>query len=232
MSAPATAGLDALKPAPHGNWEPRRVLTLSAARRRTAFIRLLRFTFMAAAVAITLTVVIQLILSGLQAPSAPPEAVGTDVRMINPRFSGRDENLTPYVLTADSAIRRRDSATGVADLVNPRLAYDFLADDVDASSVLAETGSYDPTNRVLDLNTNVNFSTDAGYQFETSQARIHLRDERVVGEQPVLGTGPMGRIRADSFEIRESGDHVIFEGRVSARIVQDRTRPDAVAGEN
>jgi len=231
MSVAASHGLEALKPAAHGSWEPRRVLTLSAARRRTALVRGLRIGFIVAAIAIVLTVIIQMITGSLQPAPGAPEAVGTDVRMINPRFSGRDENLTPYVLTADSAIRRRESANGLTDLNRPRLVYDFLSENEGGSNVLAQTGTYDPAERVLDLETDVNFSTFTGYRFETSHARIFLREERALGDQPVTGNGPMGQIRADRFEIRESGDHVIFEGRVSARIVQDRTRPDARPGE-
>ncbi len=227
-----TAGLEALKPTAPGSWEPRRVLTLSAARRRTAFIRSLRFAFIGTAVLIVATVLIQLILSNLQPPAGPQEAVGTDVRMINPRFSGRDQNLTPYLLTADSAVRRRESEDGLTDLDRPQLSYDFLAEAAEGSSVLADLGVYDPTNRILDLNTNVNFATDTGYDFATSHSRIYLRDERVVGDEPVLGTGPMGRIRSDRFEIRDGGNHVIFAGRVSARIVQDRTQTGDPAGEN
>lgn len=232
MSAPAAAGLEALKPAPHGSWEPRRVLTLAAARRRTAFISGLRIAFIIAALAIIATILIQLLASTMQPESGPEEAVGTDVRMINPRFSGRDQNLTPYILTADSAVRRRGDEAGLTDLEQPRLIYDFLAESETGSDVLAEQGIYDPTNRTLDLSTDVNFSTSTGYAFATSQARIHLREERVVGEEPVEGTGPVGRIRSDRFEVLNGGDHVIFEGRVRARIVQDRTSPDALAGEN
>ncbi|MBR9826792.1 MAG: LPS export ABC transporter periplasmic protein LptC [Alphaproteobacteria bacterium] len=232
MSAPAAAGLEALKPAAHGSWEPRRVLTLESARKRTAFVRGLRIVFTIAALALTTTVFVQLLMTALQPDDAPEEVVGTDVRMINPRFTGRDENLTPYLLTADSAVRRRDSDVGLTDLERPRLNYNFLAETEEATSVLAETGVFDPTNRILQLDTDVNFATDTGYSFETTTAQIHLRDERVVGEEPVDGTGPVGRIRSDRFEIRDGGDHVIFEGRVRARIVQDRTRPDALEGEN
>lgn len=232
MSAPAAAGLEALKPAAHGSWEPRRVLTLSAARRRTAFVRGMRIAFTIAALAIIATIAVQLFMQTLQPSAGPPEAVGTDVRMINPRFTGRDQNLTPYVLTADSAVRRRASEDGLTDLERPQLEYDFLAETSDGSNVLAEQGVFDPTNRILELRTDVNFSTNGGYSFATSQARIYLRDEYVIGEEPVDGTGPIGRIRADRFELRDGGDHVIFEGRVRARIVQDRTQPQDRAGEN
>ncbi|WP_300556046.1 LPS export ABC transporter periplasmic protein LptC [Maricaulis sp.] len=228
MNATTAQGLEALQPADHGSWEPRRALTLGAARRRTAFVRALRFSFMGGAIAILALIVVQMIANSIGGEAEVTEAVGTDVRMINPRFTGRDENNTPYVVTADSAVRRRDSDAGVTDLDRPRLDYDFLSAGEQASRVLAERGIFDPTNRVLDLEANVNLTTDAGYAFASEHARIFLREERVVGDRPVTGEGPMGRMSADRYEIRDAGTHVIFEGRVRMHIIQSRTaRPDS-----
>lgn len=225
MSVTAHPGLEALQTPHHGSWEPRRALALSVARRRTAFVAGLRVAFATGAAGIVVLVVLQLFLGSRGGPQAEPEAVSTDIRMINPRYTGRDQALTPFTVTADVAIRRRDAPPGVTDLERPRLNYDFLTATEDASQVLAETGRYDQPNRILDLYSDVNLNTTEGYSFQSEHARIFLREERVVGEEPVSGTGPMGRIRADSYEIREGGDHIIFEGNVRARLIQDRTAP-------
>jgi lipopolysaccharide export system protein LptC len=227
MSATTVQGLEALQYPSHGSWEPRRALTLNTARRRTAFVRLLRFTFIAAAIGIVVLLIAQLILGGTSGPTETQEAVSTDIRMINPRFTGRDDNLTPYTVTADVATRSRDSQSGLTELERPRLDYDFLNAGEEMSQVLAETGSYDASNRILDLNADVNFSTDNGYSFSSEHARIFLREERVVGEMPVEGSGPMGTIRADRYEIHNGGDRVIFDGNVQARFLQDRTAETA-----
>lgn len=225
MSTSATPGLDMFQPTLHGRWEPRRALTLSAARRRTALVRLLRLTFLAAIAAIVILLAIQLFLGTAGGPVAPAEAVSTDVRMVNPRITGRDEHLTPYALTADVAIRRRDNANGLTELERPRLDYDFLNTEAGVSEVLAQTGTFDPETRILDLFSDVNLNTDNGYSFSSQHARIFLREERVTGELPVTGSGPVGTIHADRYEIHEGGNRVIFEGNVRARIVQDRTAP-------
>lgn len=222
MSTTAAQGLDALQPTHHATWEPVRALTLSAARRRTAFVRGLRFAFMAAAAGIVALLAVQLIWGNSGGTTEAPTTVGEDVTMINPSFYGRDENLTPYTVTADVAVRRR-GGPGTTELERPRLNYDFLNAGEETSRVVAETGAYDPASRILDLYTNVNLQTEEGYRFESEHARVYLREERVAGEQPVQGTGPMGTIRADRYEIRDGGQHLIFEGRVRARIVQART---------
>ena len=223
MSATANPGLEALHPPHHARWEPRRALALSVARKRTAFVRGLRFFFMAAAAGIVILLGVQLTMGNQGAGPTETEAVSADVRMINPRFTGRDENLTPYAVTADVAIRRRDAAPGITELERPRLDYDFLNANGGTSRVLAQAGRYDLPNRILDLYSDVNLSTQEGYSFSSQHARIFLREERVVGEMPVEGIGPIGEIRADSYEIREGGDLVIFEGNVHAVLVQDRT---------
>jgi lipopolysaccharide export system protein LptC len=221
MSVTANPGLEALQPPHHGSWEPRRALALDVARRRTVFVRRLRMGFMAAAAAIVALLLIQLILGNRGTVESETEAVSSDSRMVNPRFVGRDDALIPYVVTADAAIRHRDGAPDVTDLERPRLDYDFL--NTDASRVLAETGRYDANNRVLDLYSDVNLNTDDGYSFASEHARIFLREARVVGEEPVAGSGPMGMIRADRYEIREGGDLLIFDGNVRMTLIQDRT---------
>jgi len=223
MSATANPGLEVLQTPQHGRWEPRRALALNVARRRTAFVAALRLVFMAGAIGIVALLAVQLYLGSRSTPPAEPEPVSQDIRMVNPRYTGRDDGLTPFAITADVAIRRRDAAPGTTDLERPRLEYDFLNPNGDASRVLAETGRYDEPNRILELYSDVNLNTTEGYTFSSDHARIFLREDRVTGEQPVRGTGPMGEIRADRYEIREGGDHIIFEGNVRARLIQDRT---------
>ena len=225
MSMTATHGLELFQPTMHGNWEPRRALTLGAARRRTAFVRALRLIFITAIIVILALVAVQLFIGSSGGPTVPTEAVSTDVRMVNPRITGRDENLTPYALTADVAIRRRDNSSGLTELERPRLDYDFLNTGANASQVLAQTGTFDTEARILDLYSDVNLTTDNGYSFASEHARVFLREERVTGESPVSGAGPVGTITAERYEIHDGGDRVIFEGNVHARIVQDRTAP-------
>lgn len=224
-SLTTSSGLDAFKSAAAVRWEPRRALALSVARKRTTFVRGLRLVFTAGAVSIAGLLIVQLVMGSGGNATNETEAVSADVRMTNPRFTGRDENLTPYVVTADTAIRRRDAANGVTELERPRLDYNFLEAGADLSRVLAESGRYDLPNRVLDLYSDVNFSTRAGYTFQSNHARIFLREERVTGEEAVEGTGPMGTIRADSYEITDGGNRIIFTGNVRARLIQDRTAP-------
>ena len=227
----AADGLAALKPTSHAAWEPRRVLTLAAARRRSVFVRTLRLGLLAIVLAWVVTIGLQLILGGSGESDARDEPVSADVRMTNPRFTGRDDNSTPFTVTADIAIRRlTENGDELTELEHPRLEYDLLAAEVDAREVVAESGIFDPARRILDLFTDVSFSTRGGYTFDTEQARIFLREERVTGREPVTGSGPMGEISANGYEIRDGGALVIFEGDVVARIYQ--TPRESPAGDD
>lgn len=213
-----TANISPLHPPVHTAWEPRRATTLAEARKRTAFIRLLRICLVTLTGLIAAAVILQILMRSLGATEAEPVTVGEDARMINPRFTGRDENGTPYVVTADAAIRRRGEETRITELEAPQLDYDLITADEDAEGVLARTGLFDADARTLDLQADVRFRTRSGYEFVAEHARIHLADERVTGDSPVRGEGPMGSIRADGYEILDGGDRVVFTGNVRTHL--------------
>ncbi len=216
-----TADTSALQPTPHMAWEPRRATTLTAARRRTAFIRMLRFALIGLTGLIVALVAVQILMRSLGVEEQAPVTVGEDARMINPRFTGRDENGTPYVVTADAAIRRRGSDARVTELEAPQLDYDLITAGEEAEGVLARTGLFDADARTLDLNADVRFRTRSGYEFLAEHARIFLSEERVVGDSPVEGDGPLGTIRADGYEILDGGERVVFTGNVRTHILNE-----------
>lgn len=237
MTAATTDGLSALQAPRHARWEPRRAMHLSVARRRSAFVRGLRVALLALAAALAGWIVVQLALGAIPRGEAEAEIVSEDVRMTNPRFTGRDAAGAPFVVTADYAVRRRGDAAHLTELENPRLDYDMLETAAGVEGMLADSGLYDSLDRTLDLRANVNFRTRTGYVFVTENARLHLRDNRVEGTSPVMGEGPMGAISANSFEVRDGGDHVIFEGDVRTRIYNRRgetggAQHDTPEGEN
>jgi lipopolysaccharide export system protein LptC len=216
-----TAHKSSFQPAPHSVWEPRRATTLAAARKRTRFVRLLRMALVGLASVIIFLMAAQILIRSLGGEAQEAVTVGEDARMINPRFTGRDEAGMPYVVTADAAIRRRGTEARLTELESPRLDYDLIAAYEQADGVLARTGVFDADARTLDLNSDVQFRTQSGYAFEADHARIYLTDERVVGNSPVEGEGPLGTIRADSYEVLDGGNRVVFRGNVRATIYND-----------
>jgi lipopolysaccharide export system protein LptC len=132
---------------------------------------------------------------------------GEAVTMINPRFTGRDSAGEVFSITADAAQRRR-AEDGVVDLVNPVMR------DAKGAELKAPTGYYDRDKGVLELYEAVNITDSGGYSFVSRGARLVLGEDRVEGLSPLEGKGPLGDIRADSYEILDGGNRVVFEGNV------------------
>ncbi len=204
----------------------RRAKSLATARARSRFVAGLRLVLIVAGAGVALIALVQIVVSGGRSAPAPEVALtastGNSERIINPRFTGRDEGGTPYVITAETAERRSGAQQALIDLESPTLDYALLDDGADASRVLARHGVFDESNLSLHLETDVNLTTRSGYVFDTQSATLYLREGVVTGDQPVQGLAPWGGVRADAFEVRDDGQLIILRGDV-------RTRFDAPA---
>lgn len=190
-------------------WTPRRQVTLAQTQRRSTIVRYMRLAFTAgAAIAVGVLAgpVISNAVSGL---GDERRTFGSDeiVTMINPRFTGRDETGAAFVITADTAQRRRANEN-IIDLTNPKMV------DETGSQVTAPEGTYDRQSQTLDLFRDVQVSDEAGYRFRSTSARFYVLEDRIEGVEPLYGTGPLGDIRSDGYEITEDGDVITFTGNV------------------
>jgi len=208
MSADTTHALD--------HWAPRRRLTLAQARKRTQVVKALRFGLVAAA---TVTVCVFFgYLAGSAyrraktANDAPPSQ--EMVVMQNPRFTGRDANGDVYTITADRAERRR-ADENLVDLVNPKLT------DAYESEISAPRGLFNREDETLELFEDVSVADREGYVFNSEQARVLIATGRVEGVKPLVGTGPIGDVRSDSYELNKDDDSVTFINRVQTVIYPD-----------
>lgn len=205
-----------------GYLAPRRVMTLERARRRSVAVKLARLGLAAAMLAIAGAVAFQTISYSLQNPddaeTGPLEA--RTVRMINPRFTGRDAAGAPYEIVARAAVRRLEDLNA-SELEAPALTFQDPAGGP-PTIVDAVDGVFLREEAALDLSGGVRFESGSGYRFETERARVYLRENRVVGDAAVSGEGPMGAIESQSFEILDGGARILFGGGVVSRIEQPR----------
>lgn len=206
MSADTTRAMD--------DWTPHRQLSLAQARARTQIVIYLRFGLVAAAV-VTLSVFLAFIArNAYDRARGANDAIDSDeiVVMINPRFTGRDGDGDLYVITADSAERRRSDAD-LIDLINPRLV------DAFNSEITAPLGLFDRAGETLDLYEDVLLIDPKGYIFNSTHAQVRTRSGQVMGLEPLDGTGPLGDIRADSYQLDNDSGIVTFKGRVQHTIL-------------
>ena len=144
----------------------------------------------------------------------PPQAAG--LRMLNPRFYGRDSGNHAFVLGAAEAAR--DGHTGKAvTLAAPNLTLD--AGGPRPTTVQAAQGVYHEDQRQLALNGKVEVQS-GGYIFHTPDATVDTAKGAVYGTSGVEGHGPLGRVTAKSYGVYDRGKRVIMKGDVHARIVQ------------
>lgn len=198
------------------DWTPQRKVTLLQLRRRSAAVGLWRLVFVAGA-AISAGLFIgpitasAFLFSGSSVVTIPGDEV---VTMLNPRFTGRNVDGEAFLITADTA-RRRRADPNIIDLVNPRMV------DENGTAADAPTGVFDQNAGFLDLFEAVNVRDGEGYAFETTAARVHISEGRVEGLQPLSGTGPLGDVSADTYEVLDEGDRIILRGNVDMVIFPD-----------
>lgn len=198
-------------------FEPRAGVAMQPRRASTRAVRVLRYLLPAIALFLIGLVVAwpQLMGSGggLIAPMLTVDQInGADVmRMLNPRYVGRTSNAEPFEVTAASAH---------LDPSRPnRIHLDELAADIATAGtrqlrLLAVSGIYDRDTADVSLSGGIELTTSDGYRFETPSALLKLDHGRVVGQEPIAGSGPSGTIAAERFEFRDGGEVLHFNGRV------------------
>lgn len=198
-------------------FEPRAGAATQPRRACTRVVRVLRYVLPAIALFLIGLVVAwpQLMGSGggLIAPMLTADQVdGAYVmRMHNPRYVGRTSKAEPFEVTAASAHLDPDQPN--------RINLDQLAADIANAGtrqvrLVAASGTYDRDTADVNLSGGIEVTTSDGYRFETPSALLELNHGRVVGQEPIAGSGPSGTIAAQRFEFRDGGGVLHFNGRV------------------
>lgn len=203
-------------------WAPRRQLDLADVRRHTERVQILRKVFLAVAAVIVLAYLGSIIANALRG-QAELEMVNAEevITMVNPRFTGRDLSGVAFAITAERA-KAHPQEGGVVELQEPVLS------DSSGTLVSAPSGMYNRDGGVLDLYEDVVFIDASGYAFNTTEARIYIDEDRVVGKKPVTGKGPMGSVRADSYEILDGGRRTLLKGN-ACMLIHEEGKEDETA---
>ncbi|MFW6299522.1 MAG: LPS export ABC transporter periplasmic protein LptC [Oceanicaulis sp.] len=204
----------------------RRARSLAGARRRSGLVRALRIALLGAMAALLLNAVLQIAMSGGGETDQPMIELTGGERIVNPRFTGRDEGGQPFVVTALSAARRAGGLGAVADLEAPSLDYALVEAGAErASKVLAATGVFDESDQSLLLREDVELTTRSGYAFSADSALIRLNEGVIFGEDGVYGEAPWGAVRAGRFEVYDEARRIVLENGVRTRLYMDDEDP-------
>ncbi|MFI4966645.1 MAG: LPS export ABC transporter periplasmic protein LptC [Caulobacterales bacterium] len=197
---------------PIGN--PSRRISIKRWRRRSRVIATLR---------IVLPALIGLILVGLggsvaynalTAQHTPPGSASDPIRLVRPRFIGRDKRGRPFVLTSATATRDPQNDQRVY-LDKPVLVLD--EDGPDPLHITSGAGVFHEDTGRLEVSRGVRLSSAHG-AFNTAQSVFDTKTGELVGSGPVQGAGPLGEIQAKSYGVYDKGARMVFSGGVHTRL--------------
>jgi lipopolysaccharide export system protein LptC len=136
------------------------------------------------------------------------------IRLVNPRFVGRDDKGRPFVLTAASATRDPHDYQKVG-LDKPALVLDESGPD--PLRITGGSGVYHEDDRKLELSGGVRLSGQTA-AFETAASLFDTKTGELVGSGPIHGAGSLGEITAKSYGVYGKGDRMVFKGGVHTRL--------------
>jgi lipopolysaccharide export system protein LptC len=76
------------------------------------------------------------------------------------------------------------------------------------------TGEGSKKEKLLNLTENVKLQQSGGYEIETRKATLDLNEGDAHGNEPVVGSGPLGIIQAGGFHTQNQGEVVVFRDGV------------------
>jgi lipopolysaccharide export system protein LptC len=183
-------------------------------RRRSRLIRTLRVALPAAIALIFVGLIGSVAWSTFNAQPKSARAGDEPIRLMNPRFVGRDDKGRAFVLTAISAVRDPKDYQRVI-LQKPALVLD--ENGPDQMRINGAAGVFHEQTGKLELSNGVRMA-DAKNAFNTAASQFDTKTGEVVGSGPIQGAGGLGEIRAESYGVYGKGERMVFKGGVRTRL--------------
>jgi lipopolysaccharide export system protein LptC len=187
-------------------------------KRRSRMISVFRRLLPLTIAAVILALAGQVIFNTIAAARGEVKDRSDPIRMINPRFQGREGDGRGFVISAASATRDDKDLRRVT-LEKPVIT--MGVDTAKPTHVTAQSGLYIEGEPVIRLSGDVQVDDASGYHFTTELANLDTVKNLVEANSPLAGTGPIGQVQSDSYGVYEDGDRIIFRGRVRAQINRD-----------
>ena len=158
----------------------------------------------------------QRFLAKLSVDPAKVVVSGTKINMEAPKLGGFTRDGRPYELTATAAAQ---------DLTNPTLLElkdvraKIAMQDKSTVELTAASGLYDTKGDTMLLRTNVVVTSSAGYSVRLNEAKLDVKTNRIISDQPVDVALSNGTVKANRLEVSDNGDTMLFEGNVDVTLV-------------
>ncbi|MCF6320185.1 MAG: LPS export ABC transporter periplasmic protein LptC [Rhizobiaceae bacterium] len=143
--------------------------------------------------------------------------------MQNPKLNGFDPQNRPYSVEAVRALQSVEDPTQVElDQIKAKLP---MEDGVWAD-IIAGNGSFDVTEKKLELGGGINIVTTDGMTMNLSDAYIDIKAGSMVTDRAIKFSSDNATISSQSLEIFENGDRIIFDTNVRLIIQPPAKKPD------
>jgi lipopolysaccharide export system protein LptC len=141
---------------------------------------------------------------------------GSKINMEAPKLGGFTRDGRPYELTARAAAQDLTNP-GVLELkdVHAKIAMQ----DKSTVKITAASGTYDTKGDTMLLRTDVVVTSSSGYSVRLNEAKIDVKTNRIVSDQPVDVTLSNGTVKANRLEVSDNGDTMYFDGDVDVTLV-------------
>jgi len=185
-------------------------------RRRSNFIKTLRFAFPASIIGLILLnlgwIAVTSILSSLNVYAN----ASSEIRMTNPRYFGQGANGGHYTISGLEAIRKGKDSTTVA-LKAPNM--DFKGDGEGSSHISSANGVFDTNTKKFKLNGHVVLmSGGADFTLKTEEATVDMSNSTFYGDKHVEGESSLGHIVGESFVVSNNGQTIVFKGKGDTKV--------------
>lgn len=193
------------------------------AERHSRIVRVLRVATPAAAAAAVIvtvaTAVLQPLSSQIHVDTTGIGVGGPTVAMDAPKMRGFNSQDRAYEVSAVTARQTisEPNRIGLDDLT----AQIELAENGWAK-LTSPTGLYDADAQVLNLDRDVRVISNNGDDARLQDARAELKTGRIVTDKPVAIQLGGSYLTADRMEVLNSGDRMLFSGRVKMTLKRDR----------
>ncbi len=199
---------------------PASALAMARWRRRSRLIRQLRVLLPVLIAAIVLSLVGLVVYRSVVGQAARPVEAEAPIRLVNPRFLGRDIQGRSFVITAASAVRDENDYQRVV-LDRPAMVVD--GEGLSPMRLSARSGVFHEGDGILRLQGDVTLNDQAA-AFDTPSAVFNTATGVLEGEGLITGAGPLGEIRARSYGVYDKGERMVFKGGVTGRITPNSPR--------
>ncbi|MFP3945127.1 MAG: LPS export ABC transporter periplasmic protein LptC [Alphaproteobacteria bacterium] len=196
------------------------LVALKGAARHSRIVRMMRVILPALALLVIGVVMLHAFMykadDTLKLSFAETGPLADDLRMVQPEFSARFGENSPFRITSESAWRDENLPGRV---VLNKIEADVNVDGVSWFTLSALKGVLDTEAAQVVLGGGIDLSSGLGYQLRTDALNIDLDKGTITGGAAVTGQGPMGTLRSDGFSVSGEGSRIRFEGNVRVTLL-------------